>query len=149
MLPPNVEAETDPVTGEETIIKTPLEPGDATDIELMWPPFFPANPQEQSAIVTTLQIATGGKAFISKETATELAAQAFGIDPAQEQKRLDAQSGKDRAEEAAMTPSIGGEVSAMDELPEGATPGTPPEEAQHEEQTPIDPNDNEGLGEEV
>jgi hypothetical protein len=124
-LPPTVTTEADPMTGEEIVVRTPVEPGDATDIELQWPPYFPANPTEQSAIVTTLQTATGGKTFLSAETAMEIATQAFGVDPAQEKKRLDEQANKAHAQEAAMTPGTGGEVGAPGELPEGADPTDP------------------------
>jgi hypothetical protein len=159
MLPPKVETENDPVTGEDIITKIPVEPGEATDIELQWPPYFPPNPQEQSQVVTTLQTATGGKAFLSSETATELAAQAFGIDPAQERKRLEEQGKKSAQAEGGMTPPIGGEVDAEDQLPDGAEPMAKPGEAPNEEEKAPDLNelessqvktdDNEGLGEEV
>lgn len=152
LLPPRIETETDPETGEETLKQIPRTPGMGTDIELDWPAFFPPNPTEQTAMITTLQTATGGKAFLSKETATEIAATALGVDPAQERRRLDAQGAKDKAEQAEMTPGIGGEVATPDELPEGATPKKPkPVEADKE---PVPPGekkstDDEGAAEEV
>lgn len=130
-LPPKVtrEPKTDPVTGkptgEDVVHREPRQPGDSDGLTLNWPPYFLPTPDDQSKVATTLQVATGGKAFLSKQTATEMGARAFGVDPTEERRRLDSQREEDKAEMAEMAPGIGGEVGSEDELPPGAKPRAP------------------------
>jgi hypothetical protein len=125
--PPKPPALAKPPEEPKTRIKrTPREPGEGgTETDLRWPPYFPPTPDDQSKIATTFQLATG-KPFLSQQTATEAAAQAFGVDPAEEWKRVQKDGKQDEAKQAAMTPPIGGEVGHPDDLPPGAKPKKPP-----------------------
>lgn len=129
MLPPRIEREPvlDPLTqkptGEFIIKRFPRLPGkEGGELDLLWPPHFLPTPDDQTKIVTNLVAATGGKSFMSRETAIDLSATLFGIDPAQEQERIANQAHADASAEQAMTPGIGGEVASQDELPAGAIP---------------------------
>lgn len=135
---PDVDPAAPPVPEEEpedVVEKIPRKPGEGGEVNLKWPPYFPPTPDDQTKTVTNMQMATGGKAFLSKETATEITAQAFGIDPVEEQKRIDKQGVKDKADaKAMMPPGIGGEVPGKDDLPPGANPragGKPPPFGKH------------------
>lgn len=135
-LPPKVEKDTpiDPVTGvpgEEVVSLVEREPGQAEEIDLHWPAYFPPTPADQSQIATTLTAATGGKAFISKQTAVESAASAFNVDPTTEWRRVEEEHHKDREQEKAMMqdmdPGTGGQVPpGKGNLPPGATPKKSP-----------------------
>lgn len=93
-LPPRIEEvdELDPVTQLPTgaKVQTLVErtPGSGGSIEFKWPAWFKPTPTDQQATVTTLQMATGGKSFMSVQSATEEAAAVFGRDPAQEWERV-------------------------------------------------------------
>jgi hypothetical protein len=140
-LPPKVEEvpAIDPETGEKAldpetgkplppvIQKTPRDPGEGGEIGLRWPPYFPPTPDDQTKIVTNMQTATGGKAFLSKDTATEIAATAFGIDPADEKRKLESQTTSDKQDQADMFPGTGGSVDDAHQLPPGAHPRPAPE----------------------
>ncbi len=139
-LPPKVEMQPDfdvvdqQPTGKERAVKTPRTIGEGGEISLVWPPYFSPTPDDQSKIITSLQMATGGKAFMSKQTAAEITARAFGIDPAEEWKRVGGDDAAAKAETDAMVPDIGGGVGDEHELPPGAAPkGGPP--------TAVDPAD--------
>jgi hypothetical protein len=132
MLPPKIEREpkTDPVTGkttgEFTIKKTDREPGESEDVTVRWPPYWLPTPTDQNAMATALTAATGGKAYLSSQTAVDVAASAFGVDPAEEWRRVSEQKQSDDAQEMAMTPGIGGQVPHKDALPPGAQPRNAP-----------------------
>jgi len=117
----------DPETGDQIVdvVNVPRVPGEGGDISLLWPPYFQPTADDQSKVVTTLQLANGGKALLSVETSTELAANVFGLDAASEKKRVEEEAMKSKAAAAEMTPGIGGEVTDPNELPEGATPRRP------------------------
>lgn len=149
-LPPRIETNIDPETGKETIKKIPRDPGEGGDVNLQWPAFFPPTVQDQNLTVTTLQLATGGKAFLSKKTAVDIVAQTFGIDPAEEQRRIESQSDQDKADESEMTPpGMGGEVKKPDELPEGALPRKPKFLPKTDDGEDDADSKDEGLSEEV
>ena len=135
-LPPKMEEQplTDPLTGlpgqitQTVAVPRELGPGGG-EILLTWGPYFPPTPQDQNQVVTALQLATGGKAVLSQETACESAAKAFGVDPSEEWKRLQEQGQKDQAAQAAMVDSAaaGGQVENETDAPPGAEPDAPRE----------------------
>lgn len=134
VLPPKVEKVPviDPLTGQASaageieVQRIPRALGPGGEIALQWPPYFIPTPQDQQTITTSLTTATGGKPFLSQETATEAAARAFGVDPSEEWKRVQAQGQADAAAQVTMIGgdpgAIGGEVAAPHELPPGADP---------------------------
>lgn len=133
-LPPKIVEEPllDPITqqpsGEMRSRQVPRELGPGGEITLTWPPYFPPTPQDQQLVVGALQTATGGKAFLSQETATEQAARAFGQDPAEEWRRVQAEGQQQQAQQAAMFDpgAAGGQVEQPDQLPPGAEPKQEP-----------------------
>lgn len=148
-LPPRVErmtvidettgkAVTDPTTGEalEEVSMIERKPGIGGDMEWVWPPWFQPTAQDQQISVTTAQLATGGKSVLSQESGVTIAAQAFGIDPGEEWRRVQKMRDADSKEEiekakafAASGDFMGGVVQDPNALPEGAKPlpGKPPE----------------------
>jgi hypothetical protein len=119
----------DPQTGEELPerpVRVPRTPGDGGEINLHWPPYFAPTPDDQSKIVTTLSMAVAGKAVLSTETATDIAAMAYGLDPAEERKRILREGEKAEGANAAMFPGTGGQVDNLDTLPDGSEPKGPP-----------------------
>ena len=83
-------------------------PGEGGEILLTWPPYFAPTYTDQSTIITAMQTATGGKPFLSVETATDIVSSALGVDPAAEKKRVEVE-GKEAADtSAAMFPPAGG-----------------------------------------
>lgn len=134
--------ELDPVTGK-TINKevtTPVQrtPGKGDDVVLQWPPYFAPTPDDQSKAATTLQIATGGKAFFSTKTATEIAAAAFGVDPSEEVKRVEGQSSTEAAAQGTMFPPMGGVPGEHPEDDKGAA-------TDDEQASPVKDAPDEGL----
>jgi hypothetical protein len=131
ILPPKVESRplVDPLTGqdsgEDNTVQTPRTLGPGGELALKWPPYFPPTPQDQSQLVQALTTATGGKAFISQETATEVCAKAFNQDPSEEWEKVQAEAKQDQANQAMMTPGTGGEVAGPHDHPD-ATGGQPP-----------------------
>jgi hypothetical protein len=129
VLPPKVTKEpklddlTGKPTGEFTVTRAERELGEGGYIDLAWPPYFNPTADDQSKAVTTLNMATGGKAFVSKQTATEIVSSFFGIDPEEEARRVATQGKIDAAAaNAVVGPGAGGEVENQDDLPPGATP---------------------------
>jgi hypothetical protein len=133
MLPAKCEemTEMDPVTGEETsvTVEHPRTPGFAEYVESVWPPFFPDSVDEQSAKVTMLQTATGGKPVVSQQTAVEQGAAVLGVDPTEEWERVQKDTKEDQArmkeQNAAMMGGGFGEDAGGEVPPEGeaAPPG--------------------------
>lgn len=101
----------DEKTGVQAIvpIKIPRTPGGGGEVSLHWPPYFTPTFDDQAKVVTAMQVATGGKAFLSTETATDIAAAAFGVDPAEERKRVQSEALAGAQQQAAMYPPTGGE----------------------------------------
>lgn len=124
----------DPFTGQpqtrpviedvEVEVWVPRMPGPGGEIETQWPPFFTPTFEDQAKVVTSMNMATGGKPFLSGDTAVELVSAAFGVDPAQEKKRMEAQGQADGAAQASMFSAggAGGEVQQLNQLPPGALP---------------------------
>ncbi len=130
-LPPRIVRmdQADPMTGEVVAeaVPTPIErdPGSAGEVELTWPPYFQPTYDDQSKMATTLQMATGGKAFVSGETASDLAAAMFGVEPSQERERMSGQIAADNAAQAAMFPPMGGPAGALPPADPNALPELP------------------------
>lgn len=108
----------------EVDVPVPRLPGPGGgEVEAQWPPYFTPTFDDQSKLVTSMQVATGGtKAFMSGETAIDLVAAAFGIDPTQEKRRVGEDAQGSQQQTAAMfPPGAGGEVEAPNQLPPGAS----------------------------
>jgi hypothetical protein len=128
-LPPRIEQE--PIlddegkpTGEDQIKRTPRIPGEGGEVCAAWPPYFQPTPDDQSKMATTMQIATGGKAFLSKQSAVEVSARSFGLEPDDEWKRVDQQHAAEQEQTSQMfadsTGDAAGRVTHEQELPNGA-----------------------------
>lgn len=111
-------------TGETKITRTDRMPGEGGDIDPRWPQYFPPTPDDQAKVATTLQLATGGKPFLSKQSAVEGFAAAFGIQPDEEWDRVQAQHDDEEQKTADMFADadggMGGKVTHTKELPDGA-----------------------------
>lgn len=135
-LPPRAEEipDIDPTTGQplgtSTVRMVPRSPGRGGEVDYVWPPWFPPTPDDINKTATGMQMATGGKAFVSKQTATEHFARALGTDPAQEWERVQGQAQVEQQAQAQMFQDAGGAVDDPNALPDGATPngeeGGPP-----------------------
>lgn len=106
-LPPKIEEKetTDPETGlstktQEQVARSPGMEGNSVD--LSWPAWFPPTPADQQATATTVQIATGGKSFLSQQTGAEFFAKQIGRDPSDEWERLEEQGQSDQEKQAEM-----------------------------------------------
>lgn len=118
--------EVDPKTGEPMveIVKTPREPGEGGEISLTWPAYFAPTYEDQSKIIGAMQVATGGKGFVSVETATDIVSAALGVNPEEEKKRFEKESKSSSEQTATMFPSTGGAPPPMgnSEQPEPVAP---------------------------
>lgn len=82
-------------TGEVSISFEARFPGDVQSAaDLRWPEYFPPTPADRAAEVTTLGAATGGRQILSARTATERIAVVFGVNPADELKRIEEEQSK-------------------------------------------------------
>ena len=88
--------------------KIPRMPGEGGEVALNWPPYFQPTFDDQAKVVTAMQVATGGKGFLSVETATDIVAAAFGVDPAEEKRRVEAEGLVTQSQQGAMFPPTGG-----------------------------------------
>ncbi len=127
-------------TGEISIEMEDRIPGEGGDIELQWGPYFPPSAEEHMSLITALNMAVGGKAIMSPQTASEIICAAFGRNPAAEWKRLtehsQAEDDKAAAEMAAggmfggdpggKAPPPGQEAPPGGAPPGGAPPGGAP-----------------------
>jgi hypothetical protein len=86
-------------TGEQSIEFVDREPGESDAIDLTWPDWFPSTPQDRSQVATTLQIATGGKAFISKQSAVKEFASYMNRDPHEEWQLVNGDAQEDHEKE--------------------------------------------------
>ncbi len=134
---PMIDPLTDEETGEDFHQKMDRVPGDLSEceIQLQWPPYFVPTPQDQAQVATFLQTATGGKPFLSQETAVELAARATNTDPVEEWKRVQEQNETDASAASAMMGGgdPGGQVEDPNQLPNGAEPKPPMPPGEEEE----------------
>lgn len=125
-LVPPVDATGQPMT-EPVPTKIPRTPGEGGEVSLHWPPYFAPTFDDQAKVVTAMQVATGGKGFISVETATDIASAAFGVDPAEEKKRVEAEGLTAQANQAAMFPPTGGAPAEFGAHGAGAFDAAPPQ----------------------
>jgi hypothetical protein len=124
----------DPLTqqpsGEVEMISQPRQLGPGGELLTQWPPYFLPTPQDQAQMTQSLSTATGGKAFLSQETATEQMARAYGVEPSEEWKRVQEEQKAGAAAQAAMIGgdpgAMGGQVADPHQLPPGAEPHHPP-----------------------
>jgi len=119
-LPPKVDE--DPQTGKSTAVE--LDPGDGTIVDTAWGPHFPPTPAEQQAVLTTLSTAVGGAAFMSTQSACEIAMEMFGRDGGSEWRQFMSQLAGAKQEQNQMfadtSGAMGGAVAHTMELPSGA-----------------------------
>jgi hypothetical protein len=134
---PQVDDEGQPVMDDEgkpvvDVSQEPRMPGDGGDVELDWPEYFPLTPADQTAVVTTLSTAAGGKPVISQQTAVEKAAAAFGVDPSDEWAKVQKDAAADQKQQQDQAAAFGqngdfaGGKPGADGMPEGASPKPKP-----------------------
>jgi len=108
----------------EQIIEVEREPGKG-QIDESWGPYFLPTPDDQQKSIQSNSMANGGKPVLSQQTAAENVAQSFGIDPAEEWKRIQAEKKADADRQNNMLGDVqgylGGKVVERDELPDGAS----------------------------
>jgi hypothetical protein len=100
MLPDRVTEREESTTDEDGETETvtvfdrrPRVPGSSSQIELVWPNYFPPTPQDREVSVKAAVAATGGKAVLSQRTAIENIAPMFNVTNAAEEVRaIDADS---------------------------------------------------------
>src|SRR5271166_2235162 len=123
-------------TEEDNTIVEERQPGEGTHFQLVWGQWFAPTPTDQSAIVTMLTGATGGKAFMAPDTAVELMASAFNRDQSEELKRMKSHNAEQQAAQMQMMGdpgAMGGQVDTENALPDGVEPrpGAKPGEEGH------------------
>lgn len=123
-LPPNIIEE--PVmdelgepTGEVSIVLVDREPGQGREIELQWGPLFAPNSVDIQSIVTSMNLATAGKAVISQKSAVEVVASVLGKDPVKIMDEITGDHKKDLAMNGSMfgLPGAGDTLTADDAAP--------------------------------
>jgi intein/homing endonuclease len=130
---PKVDDDGQPVLDDEGKPQTEAttedrRPGQGGDVELDWPEYFPLTPADQTAVVTVLSTAAGGKAILSQQTAVEKAAAAFGVDPSDEWAKVqrdsavDDQKAQDQAAAFGANGDDAGGKPGADGMPPGAKP---------------------------
>jgi hypothetical protein len=112
-------------TGEETVTVVERSPGESGEVELQWPSFFSPTVDDLSKAAPALTAATGGKAFMTQQTATRYMASLVGHDPEAEWKAMQAGLAEEETKTAAMLGDVddaaAGSVTHTQELPSGAT----------------------------
>jgi hypothetical protein len=98
-----------------------LKPGEGESIELGWGEWFPLTPQDRNQAVQALQLAAGGNAVMSQQSAVEEAAVIFGRNPNEEWSRLQTAQKADQDREADMFKQTGGGIEAQ--IGGGGKPG--------------------------
>jgi hypothetical protein len=134
---PQVDATGAPVQDEEgkpthDLTMVERNPGSGGELELMWPPYFPPTPQDIGTAATALTTASGGKAVLSQQSATEQMATFVGIEPDEEWDRVQKMTSSDADQAAAQAATFGGadgaaggKVDGEKQLPPGASPKPP------------------------
>lgn len=135
-IPTPSPAETPSPFDDYEIIKIEREPGEGGDIDARWPPYFLPTADDQAKQATTLVAATGGKAFLSQETAIEVFSSMYAMDGDEEKRRMAADKAQAQAQQAAMfadqNGAMGGRMPPAltevddEEEEEPAVPTTPP-----------------------
>jgi hypothetical protein len=89
-------------------------PGKGERIDLGWGEWFPLTAQDKNQAVQAVQLASGGKAVLSQQTAVEEAATIFNRDPAEEWGKVQKSNQEDQVRQATMFPPAGGPVGKDD-----------------------------------
>ena len=103
------------------------QPGEGTEVDPAWGPYFQATPQDKATTCGALFQATGQKAFMTVQTATEEISKVLGRDEAEEWRRMQTQQddAEDKANQmfAASTASkpVGATVTHEMPTPTGGT----------------------------
>jgi hypothetical protein len=107
---------------EEQVNKVERTPGEGGEIETQWGPYFMPTPSDQSAVITTLNMANGGQPLMSQQTSVEIAMQVFGRPVQDEQQRVAQETAQQKADQMqqAQAAGIGGGQPGQDGLPPGA-----------------------------
>lgn len=119
---PVIDDETGQPTGETNVTMKDRNPGEGEDIDLEWGEYFSPTPDDQSKVVTALGVATGQQAFMSTQTASEIAMKYYGRNAQEEYKRvLDANQAISDKHDQMFGGDMGGQVSHTQQLPDGST----------------------------
>lgn len=107
-----------------------LHPGRSDLVAFDWGDYFTPTAADQMQVAQTLVQMTVGK-LISQESGADLASRVLRIDPRSDWERIANERDAAKAQADGMFSDIGGQVSAVDELPPGAEPRSdaPPETA--------------------
>jgi hypothetical protein len=108
------------VTNTKLVARTP---GNSSEVDLAWGEYFVATSLDKHELAGTLQVASGGKPFLSPRSATELFAKTMGNDPEEEWKRMQLAAQEAAAKEneldkdmfADVDGSMGGRVKPEDD----------------------------------
>jgi hypothetical protein len=111
-------------TGEDEYEFVERHPGEAEDVVPKWPQWFPPTPADISQTTTAVTTAVGvGTSVMSQQTGAEIVAQAYGLDPAEEHRRVQKQAAEAQANTESMfsdaTGDAGGRVEHTQQLPGG------------------------------
>lgn len=158
LLPPKIEPDPSGAVdenGELLTVQIEREPGDGKDVKPEWGPYFLPTPTDRQAEVTTLTTAIGqGKPILSRKTAVELAAAAYGKSPEEELDRIAQEQNEDDERRSSMFADAQGGGGAVKhkltmpsgetierhvqppEMPEMPEPPPPPEEPEAKFQVP-------------
>jgi len=124
MTVPVLDAEGNP-TDETRKKVTDRTPGVVGEVDLQWGAYFLPTPADQAQTVAALSQATGGKAFLSKQSAAEITAGVYNLSPTEEWQRVQDHHAEEEAKALSMfgdqTGDMGGQVTHTTELPNGAT----------------------------
>lgn len=119
---PVLDAESGLPTAEQSITMEPRQPGTVEEVQSQWGPYFPPTPTDQSAMVTTLSLATGNQPIMSQQSATEIAMGLFNRAPEEEHARIAKEQEQVQARQAEMfaqTNDMGGSVTGEMDIPGG------------------------------
>lgn len=105
-------------TGEVEIRFEEREPGVGTRLELQWGPPFKPNSVDIQNTVTSMNLATSGKAVLSQKSAVEILANMIGKDPKQIMEELEG----DHKKQLAMNDTMFGMPGGADTLKQGEEP---------------------------
>jgi hypothetical protein len=140
-LPPRIVDLSPAQHGEETELEeeameqvsVPRDPGkDGGEVSLSWPKWFSPTPADLLQESQTATAATGGKPYMSQQTATESFAKSMGLDAREEWERVRSQGAAEQAAQSEMfrTPGVSmgaaaGAVSEGAEVEESTSGGAP------------------------
>jgi hypothetical protein len=93
-------------TGEEKVSLEDHTPGEGGDIEAEWGPYFQPTPDDITKSITPLVQATGQQAFMSIQSAAEIAAATYGRTPNEEWMRLQQANAVNEQKQAEMFSAV-------------------------------------------